>query len=162
MAKAGARHSKADAEHMQAAHDHLAKMGAVCDKANCGDDGEAEKAAQLVSENERLTKALADAAPKVEDLVKGVNSTIETLKGEIETLEKRLVEVENTPAAPKAAAGPLRAVSKVEDVNPAATEATPALTAEDFTKALNELPEHERGELLLRVALRQPHLIANR
>jgi hypothetical protein len=155
MAKAGARNSKADAEMIQQAHDNMAKLGAACTKDNCakvdGVDDEAEKAA-LVADNERLTKALTDATPAIEELTTKFETTIADLT-------KRLVQVESEPAAPKTASGPLRAITKAEDASPGASGTGTALTADDFQKMLDSLPEGERGQLLLRVALSQPQLV---
>ena len=157
IAKAGARNSKADATKIQAIHDHAASLGATC--ASGGDDG-AEKAAALAAENDRLTKALADAAPQVEDLAKRFNETIDSLRGEVSTLTKRLETVENTPAAPKTATN-LVAISKGYDAagTTGATGAAapaPLMSSEDFRKAFAELPEAEQGQILLKVALNNP------
>ncbi len=156
MEKVGARNSKRDAAMIQQSHDHMTKLGATCDKDNCAkvegidDPGEVNKA--LTAENERLAKALTDAAPAVVELTKKFETTIADLT-------KRLEQVESEPAAPKTAGGPLRAVTKAEDISPHAGGAAPAISAEDFQKALDSLPEAERGAVLLRVALQNPQLV---
>jgi hypothetical protein len=155
MEKVGARNSKRDAAMIQQSHDHMTKLGAVCDTGNCakvdGADPEAEKAA-LVADNERLAKALTDAAPAIVELTAKFETTIAGLT-------KRLEQVESEPAAPKTASGPLRAITKAEDASPGASGTGTALTADDFQKMLDSLPEGERGQLLLRVALSQPQLV---
>jgi hypothetical protein len=155
MEKVGARNSKRDAAMIQQSHDHMTKLGAVCDTGNCakvdGVDPEAEKAA-LVADNERLAKALTDAAPAIVELTAKFETTIAGLT-------KRLEQVESEPAAPKTASGPLRAITKAEDASPGASGTGTALTADDFQKMLDSLPEGERGQLLLRVALSQPQLV---
>jgi hypothetical protein len=155
MEKVGARNSKRDAAMIQQSHDHMTKLGATCDKDNCakvdGVDPEAEKAA-LVADNERLAKALTDAAPAIVELTAKFETTIAGLT-------KRLEQVESEPAAPKTASGPLRAITKAEDASPGASGTGTALTADDFQKMLDSLPEGERGQLLLRVALSQPQLV---
>jgi len=152
MEKVGARNSKRDAAMIQQSHDHMAKLGAVCDKDNCakveGVDPEIEKAA-LVAENERLAKALTDAAPAVEELTKKFETTIADLT-------KRLEQVEAEPAAPKTASGPLRAVSKVEDAAPGTNAGVASISAEDLQKVIDSLPEAERGQILLKIALGNP------
>jgi phage head maturation protease len=155
MAKAGARNSKADAAMIQQAHDNMAKLGAACTKDNCakvdGIDDEAEKAS-LAAENERLAKALTDAAPAVEELTKKFET-------KIEDLTKRLEQVESEPAAPKTASGPLRAVTKGEDISPNSGGGTTQISADELKKVLDSLPEAERGQILLRAALSQPQLV---
>lgn len=146
MEKVGKRNSKADAANVQKAHDATAALGAMCDPSNCPED--AGKVAGLTTENERLVKALAEAAPAVEEITKAYDARLEALS-------KRLEEVAAQPAAPKTAAGSLRIVTKAEDVNPG-NEQGATLTAEELKKYLADLPEEERGQLLLKVALRQP------
>jgi phage head maturation protease len=153
MAKVGARNSKRDAAMIQQSHDHMTKLGAVCAKDNCAkvegvEDDETIKAA-LAAENERLAKALTEAAPAVIELTKKFETTIADLT-------KRLEQVESEPAAPKTASGPLRAVTKTEDASPGASDGTATISAEDLQKVVDALPEAERGQLLLRVALGNP------
>ena len=59
------------------------------------------------------------------------------------------------PAAPRAAAGRIRAVSKADDAGDDPDRGL-SLSAEDFRKYLDSLPEDERGRLQLRAALSQP------
>lgn len=155
--KAGARNSKGDAAKIQQSHDHMAALGATCDSANCS--GDAEKVVALAAENDRLAKALTDAAPQIGKITKRFDDQVDTLKGTIADLTKRLEQVEAAPAAPKTIANTLRAITKAEDANPATGGNTPALSAEEFKKHLDELPEQDRGELLLRVALSNPKLV---
>jgi hypothetical protein len=156
MEKVGARNSKRDAAMIQQSHDHMTKLGATCDKDNCAkvegvdDPEEANKA--LTAENERLAKALTEAAPAVQELTKRFEATISDLT-------KRLEQVESEPAAPKTAGGPLRAVSKSEDISPGAGGTGAQISAEDFHKALDSLPEAQRGDILLRAALQNPQLV---
>jgi hypothetical protein len=90
MFKLGARNSQADLAHIQAAHDHLAALGA-----QCGDCGEAKA-------------ALGGYHPL----------EIDELRQTVEILQKRLDALAMEPAPPKALAGAARAVSKAEDANP--------------------------------------------
>ena len=94
MEKAGARNSKGDAAKIQSMHDSAVELGATCDTT-------AEKAAALEADNQRLAKALGDAAPKVERLVK----TVEDL-----TAENARLKAQPTP--PK---GAVMAVTKEGD-----------------------------------------------
>jgi hypothetical protein len=74
---------------------------------------QAEEITTLRADNERLSKALADAAPAVEELVQKFTGTIDTLKGEVAELRKRF---DDEPLPPKTA-GPaaLAAVNKGND-----------------------------------------------
>jgi phage head maturation protease len=167
MEKAGARHSKADQERLQAAHDNLAKMGAICDANNCGGveaAAPAEEITSLKADNEKLRKALDDAAPAVEAIVTGFTETIDTLKGEVAELRKRF---EDEPLAPKTA-GPAatRAVEKGEDsagrVGSEHGSADVSLTDEQLDKLLEGMSEHERNLMIMKAALRRPTLLATR
>lgn len=73
--KVGARHSKADQERIQKAHDALNEAGAVCTKA----DDEADKVAsaelaKISGERDALSKALADIKPVLDDILKRVTN----------------------------------------------------------------------------------------
>jgi hypothetical protein len=96
---------------------------------------------KLEADNARLSRAVGLAAPR-----------IDALERDLDTLSKRLETVAAEPAAPRAAAGRIRAVSKAED----AGDGDPTLSAEAFRKYLDTLPEDERGRLQLRAALSQP------
>ncbi len=99
---------------------------------------------KLVEDNARLGRALASATPR-----------IAALERNLDAVAKRLERVAAEPAAPRAAAGRIRAVSKTEDAGDD-PNAGLNLTAEAFRKYLDTLPEEERGRLQLRAALSQP------
>jgi hypothetical protein len=124
--KLGARNSEADLAHIQAAHDHLAALGA-----QCGDWADAKAAVGAGGEQHRIGE----------------------LSRTVEVLRKRLDALAMQPAPPKALAGAARAVSKAEDANPGAPD---ALSASELKKYLDGLPPEERGRLQLMAALRQP------
>lgn len=65
LIKAGARHSKIDAQHLQAAHDHLVDMGADCDSSDAGKARVAENLAKGAN-------ALSDLQTKVAELTSQV------------------------------------------------------------------------------------------
>lgn len=164
--KLGARNSAADLERIQAVHDQMIALGARCCADNLGDGPEmdddpddnaadeadedadklaaADDLAKALAENARLAGALQAAVPRIDEM-----------RQTIEALSKRLDHLAAQPAAPKAAAGHARAVSKAEDANPGA-EPAGALSAEELKKYLDTLPEDERGRLQLRAALRDP------
>lgn len=162
MEKAGSRHNKTDAALVQEVHDKAVALGAHCNESELQHQGAEEDhgKALLVAENDRLAKALADAAPKVEELAKAFNDKITGLTDELSDMRKRLDQVESEPAAPKT--GVLRTVTKGQDISPGNVE-SPAegtqLTAEEFQKALDALPERERGEVLVKIALGRPYRI---
>lgn len=171
MAKAGSRNSKSDAASIQDIHDKAAGLGATCMAANVpenasNDQGTEEDSAKaaLIAENDRLAKALADAAPAVEEITKAFGDKLGALTATIGDLTKRLETVESTPAAPKTATGVLRTIAKGEDVSPSTVEAHEAsaadvLSVDEFRKHFDSLPEAEKGNILLRVALNNPQII---
>lgn len=128
-------------------------------------EGEADvtaKAAQvpvLEAEVERLTKALADAAPAVDDLTKRMGETIDGLKDEVAELRKRF-EDEPMPAK---TGGPAarRVVAKGQDSLGAGAEPNGAtLTQDQIDEAWSKMSDAEKGELLVKVALSNPTAIA--
>lgn len=161
--KAGKRNSGADAKRIQESHDHMAKLGAVCDKANCpADDKEAadtaEQISTLTAENERLAKALGEAAPAVEAITKTFTETVDGLRGQITDLEKKFEDLDQTPI-PARTAGPalVRTIEKGADsAGLGGAGGTPQLTQEQVTEAFEKLSDEAKGDLLVRVALANP------
>lgn len=103
LAKAGARHSKDDMDHLQEAHDRLAKLGAMCSKANLPEESADAKAKDgEAAAGEKVAKGAIVADDRVEKLL-----------GEVKTLQERLQKVEATPAATPRTA--LRVVAKGQD-----------------------------------------------
>lgn len=154
MEKAGARNSKADATKLQNIHDHSVALGA-----SCGEGKEASaKVEELTAENERLAKALSDAAPQVEELTKRFGETVDTLKSQITDLTKRLESVESSPAPAKTATT-LAPISKGADAQGAGGAAAGGgiqISGEDLSKVIAELPEAERANILVKMALANP------
>lgn len=164
--------AQADAERVQAAHDHLVALGAQCCKENCGeavqvpaDAGKRSRtpvglaAPDIADDAEKLQRGDALGDARMADLTKRFGDTITTLNATIVDLTKRLEQVEAEPAAPRTAAGPLRAVSKVEDASPNAGGGAPPISADELKKVIDTLPEQERGQFLLRIALSNPTLV---
>ncbi len=164
--------AQADADRIQAAHDHLVALGARCCKENCGDADQppaqaaerlrprpAPPALERDEETEKLRRGDAPSDAMTVDLAKRFGDTIAMLNETIGDLTKRLEQVEAEPAAPKTAAGPLRAVSKAEDASPNAAASGSPINADTLQKVIDTLPEHERGQLLLRIALANPTIV---
>jgi phage head maturation protease len=152
---------KANGEIMDAASERLAK--------GAPEPSEIEAAqariAELEGDLEKANQALAEAAPQVEDLSKRFGDTIDGLKSEIADLTQKFAALDQTPLPPKTA-GPGRVVAKSQDSLGAGAE-DPAgelggLSPEQFEKGWNGLSEAERGQILLKAALRNPQLIAQR
>ena len=145
MAKAGARNSKKDASAIQAMHDHAAALGATC--------ATTEKVAS--DDDIRKAEATSDAIAKA-------TSALEAMTVTVGTLQKRISDLENSPAPPKGAVTPhgLTAVSKAQDLDPA-DDAPATLTKADLTRYLDGLPKEERDLVLVKMALNQP-ISANR
>lgn len=70
LAKAGARHSKADLDKLQAIHDHSVGMGATC----ASDDAEKLKKSvdAAIVERDQFKKIIDDALPAIEELRKEI------------------------------------------------------------------------------------------
>lgn len=164
--------AQADADRVQAAHDHLVALGAQCYKENCGDADQPpaddtarprSQAAPPAPDRDDVTKklrrgdALGDAM--MADLAKRFGDTITMLNATIGDLTKRLERVEAEPAAPRTAVGPMRAVSKAEDASPNTANGASAISADELKKVIDTLPEQERGQFLLRIALSNPTLV---
>lgn len=155
-AKRGARNSASDLAHIQAAHDHLVDLGARCDIAARDDDDDGDSGGDgdegKIAPNDDLIKLLAENV-RLAGEVDAMTPRLEDLRRTVETLERRLADIAAQPAAPKAIAGVVRAVTKGEDANPSDP---PAISPETLKKYFDSLPEDERGQLQLRAALRQP------
>jgi len=162
--------STAQADRIQAAHDHLVALGAQCSKENCGnaDQPTADAGRPLLrtaptpdpeEDTEKLRRGDALGDAMMADLAKRFGDTITTLNATIGDLTKRLERVEAEPAAPRTAAGPLRAVSKAEDASPNSMNVASAISADELKKVIDTLPEQERGQFLLRIALSNPTLV---
>lgn len=96
MAKAGARHSKADFDHVQAIHDHAAALGATCAEAGM------QKAA-----------GIADMA-KIAGELSALREDMRTVTDDRDMLKRRVDELEAKPAG----GGPrLRAIDRGDDVD---------------------------------------------
>jgi phage head maturation protease len=161
-----------DADRIQAAHDHLVALGAQCRAENCGDadqppaDATARPRPQVAppapdpdEDTEKLRRGDALGDGMMAELAKRFGDTITMLNATIGDLTKRLEQVEAEPAAPRTAVGPLRAVSKAEDASPNSANGTSAISADDLKKVIDTLPEQERGQFLLRIALSNPTLV---
>jgi phage head maturation protease len=140
MEKVGKRNSAKDAAAIQASHDHMVGLGAVCDKDNCQED--AEKVA-LTAERDRLSKALTDTAPQIEALAKRLDEQAQ----EIAVLKSQ-------PMPPKAAGSSLAVVEKGADANGAPEKTEP--DAEDVQKWLATLSPEERTHLAMKATLARP------
>ena len=145
MEKAGARNSKKDASAIQAMHDHAAALGAQCastEKAATADD---------IAKAEATTDAITKAT-----------TALEAMTVTVSTLQKRISDLENSPAPPKGAVTPhgLTAVSKAQDLDPS-DDASAPVTKADITRYLDGLPKEERDLVLVKMALNQP-ISANR
>lgn len=105
LQKAGARHSKADLDRLQAIHDHSMGMGAVCGS---------QKAAETVDLT-KLTQSLTEQVnAAVEKQVKELTAGIESVLKENADLKKRLEKIEAQPAP---SPGRLRRVEKGQDID---------------------------------------------
>lgn len=141
MEKAGARNSKSDQTKIQSMHDNAVSLGATCttEKAVAAED-----LAKVTADRDRLADVITKAVPR------------------IETLEAEIMKLKAQPMPPKTAASTLATVvAKETDAAGAEPVTAETITAEQFQKALDALPADQRGELLLRVALKQPRLIGN-
>ena len=124
LQKAGARHSAADMEHIQAVHDHSVSLGADCAAEKViGADRRGSAA------NEELAKAAADLDAAKADLAK--------VTGEKEALA---AEVEKLKAEPAPAKGALKAVPKEADALNKTTEKEEPLTALEEIAAARQKP----------------------
>jgi len=173
-AKLGARNSAADLERIQAAHDQMVALGARCCADNLSDapepddedandalddEADVDAGADKIQASDDLAKALAENA-RLAGALQAAVPRIDEMRQTIDDLSKRLDQLAAQPAAPKAVAGPMRAVTKAEDAHPGA-DRPGVLSADELKKYLDTLPEEERGRLQLRAALREPiHLTA--
>lgn len=149
MEKAGARNSKADAKRIQEIHDHAGTLGA-----QCAADAVA-KAAELGATNDRLSKAVADALPRME----AMTAEIATLRTEraadreaLAKMQAQLAAIGDQPALTKIEAAAIKAK---EDETAHFTKAD--TSAPSSIEAASVLPAHERIRALEAIALNAKH-----
>ena len=133
MEKAGKRHSKSDMGHIQGMHDSAVKLGAVCG---------AEKVAPLAEMNERLTKAVDSALPRIEKLAEELANTVAARDADREEMAQLRKELDRLGAAP----APTRlqlAISKEEDNGTLAKDADE--TPESTLETIGALTGRERS-----------------
>jgi hypothetical protein len=145
MAKAGARNSRSDASRIQAIHDNSAALGAAC---------AAEKVEGLEAQNNRLTKAVGDAIPRIEALTKTVNTvTVERDKATTD-LAAALAELETLRSAPAMTKRDLAfSQAKEGDVIAPIGTPEPALEKVDPIAAADALDPVARQKELERIAI---------
>lgn len=147
LAKAGARHSKADMEHVQSIHDHAAALGA-----DCGDEaGKAAKAGDLQKREERIAKLEGGLKESIDQLKKATFDN-ETLKKVNEGLAARVIELEKTPAPAKVK---LKVVEKAQDLGGRATDEKAGAPAADEVKK----HDPQAALALMKKAQKEPMLV---
>jgi len=135
-----------DPDALQAAHDALAALGAVCDPDNCPDAAKASAGGDLARlDGDRLVEAaLAKALPR-----------IQVLERRLEAQDALIQRLAATPLSPRTAASAhARAIGKSDDADPGAQ--TTELSPTDIEKAFAALTPDERAFLLMKASLRQP------
>ncbi len=156
IVKYGARHSKADMQHVQDAHDHMVKLGAMCKVAGDNVGGSATGATENkvpvsaeVGTHISASNANTGNAPQEDDEDANVNSKVaggdlKKVQGELAKAQEQLTKITNerdawklkweSSAAP--AKGKLRIVSKGDDYHPT-SEAADAPSTDDLTKSVD-------------------------
>ena len=148
LAKAGARHSKADRAQIQAAHDILKGLGAECTPE---DDDAADKVAKALGERDATISELKKALDQVTPLAKAVTTLGETIDELRKTTDAQAEEIrvlKAQPMPPKTAAN-LFAIAKEGD-------GVAADSDEQLLKRLTEMTEEDRTLLLVKAARRNP------
>jgi hypothetical protein len=141
--KVGKRNSAGDAAKLQTIHDNAAKLGAMCtDTAKAASD---DDIAKVATETARLHDAIAKATTALDDVTKTVAAQAE-----------RIAYLEGQPAPAKTLQTPagVTAISKAADLG--GNDDGDAFSKADVTAYLDSLPESERGNVLVKLALKQP------
>lgn len=148
---------KASPELMEAAQGRLAKAAPLVNVTVEAD------AAALLAENERLSKALADAVPAVDELTKSFGETLGELQAKYADLEKKLEGLDQQVLPPKTA-GPaiVQAVQKGADSAGNAAPLDLSMSDEQLEKAFAALSDEERGKILVKASLARPMVVAQR
>lgn len=150
LAKAGARHSRADKDRLQAIHDHSVGMGAECAGPALKAEGTGDLAkvqGDLADATGKLAKLDTDLlAPLAKTLgcdAEAVLAKVQSLVGERDTLTKRVDELEKLPAP----GGPhLKALEKADDVGGAHQAASSDATDGSFEGRLAKVQAMPQGE----------------
>lgn len=135
LAKAGARNSAADKEHLAAIHDHCVSLGHEC--AGAEKSAETGDLAKAVSENALLKKTVDEFVPKLEEVM----TLVKAQATKIATLEAQ-------PVAPPT----LRLVEKGGDV----MFSQGGSTNDELTKMFEALPQEQKAEMLVKLSQQNP------
>lgn len=153
MQKAGARHSKADAAKIQAAHDHLASLGAKCDAGNADKSAESPlaKAALALEENASLKKMIEDAVPQIAEL----GETVAKAVADLAKANLKIEELSKQPAPMPAING--RVVGKGADGSVLGADQPTPLGAAQVVKGLIEtIGMDQLRDMVMSASLAQP------
>jgi hypothetical protein len=128
LEKAGKRNSSADAAKIQSIHDAACELGADCQ------DMSADKVAGLEAENERLTKSIDGALPRIEALA-------ETVETQSAAMAKLTEEIEKLKAEPVMTKGKVISIDKEEDNGTLRKDADPEPGSLDAIRAMPDGPD---------------------
>lgn len=96
MEKAGARNSTKDSARIQAIHDKAGELGAACAK----DEAALGKATDLADQNERLSKAVTEALPRLTALTEQIDTLRSEREADRETMAKMQSDLERLGGQP--------------------------------------------------------------
>jgi hypothetical protein len=145
MAKAGARNSTKDAARIQTIHDTTCELGAACG---------ADKVAPLAAENERLSKAVDAALPRLEKLTEELGALRTERDNDHAAMAKMADQITALGAQPgvtkiqavieKHQDGPL---AKADDAQPGSIEATRDLSPAERQRKLETIAINARNTI---------------
>lgn len=141
LAKAGARHSKADMEHLQGMHDSLCKLGVKCSKDNLEKDDD-EDAMEMSAKSGDLAKAVASG-----DLAKVAKAVNDQVMAKAETLVKSATDamrLKHASALKKVQDEAAAAIGKLQE-DMAKVMAQPAPSAAHAGAAVTVSKEQDNG-----------------
>lgn len=122
LAKAGARHSAADKEHLQQAHDHLCKLGA-----SCNEDNLSKEATEKITGNGAIFKLALQSSEQITKLENALSETQRDLK-----------KLRDEPVRPK---GVVRSIAKGQDSAETAADAAARAAAADAAAKAAQTPQ---------------------
>ncbi len=147
----------ADPRALQALHDALAALGAVCDP----DNSPGGPADRLPDDEADKTVSAGELAKLERSFVTGVLARAEprlaALERRLASQDARIERLAATPLPPRTAASPhVSAFGKADDADPGSGSDPRELSAADAQKAFAALTPDERAFLLMKASLRQP------
>jgi hypothetical protein len=163
--KIGRRNSARDQAAIQASHDQMVGLGAVCDPDNCDfgdedDDASADAAADDIEpEDDQKSAAIADLTKAWTQLSAekdALKAQVDNVAPQLQALRAEIDLLKAQPMPPKTAGSLHATVEKAADARGFQAEALGELSLDAVQRVLDAMPAQARADLLMKAAMARP------